>query len=168
MAELKLAAPWTTYYREIKALFEKDPEVQVLFVEGAKPEVKIYVDNTAKADAMLKMLPEKKVFGNISIDITVIPGNQGSNPSSPVEDLFSGNDAVASIQKVRILGGFMTFVLFKKEVVQFFNDDISDIHGLCSTLYENIAQDVLVNVEGIFFCTDIGTAALGMPLGEWP
>ena len=37
-----------------------------------------------------------------------------------------------------------TFVLFKKEVVQYFADDISNPQGVRSTLYENIAKDFLL------------------------
>ena len=34
----------------------------------------------------------------------------------------------------------ITYVIFKNCVVQFFNDNLNDAHGLISTLYQNIAD----------------------------
>ena len=48
----------------------------------------------------------------------------------------------------------LTYVVLKKEVVQFFNDNLNDIHGLETTLYQTIAKDVF-DGTGVFFCTDI-------------
>lgn len=47
--------------------------------------------------------------------------------------------------------------LLLKEVVQYFNDNIGDINGNCSTLYEIIARDIFPNVNGIYFCTEATT-----------
>lgn len=41
------------------------------------------------------------------------------------------------------------------KVVQYFNDDLGDAHGVCSTLYQEIAKDVFGEHEGIFFCTNL-------------
>lgn len=48
----------------------------------------------------------------------------------------------------------MTFIVFQNKVVQYWNDDLGDINGNCSTLYQTVAKDVFGDVEGIFFCTD--------------
>ena len=48
----------------------------------------------------------------------------------------------------------MTYVVFKKEVVQYFNDSLGDIHGVCSTLMQDIAKDIFEDTEGVYFCTD--------------
>ena len=48
----------------------------------------------------------------------------------------------------------ITYVIFKKEVVQYYNDSLSDAHGMCSTLYQDIAKRILDADEGIFFCTN--------------
>ena len=49
----------------------------------------------------------------------------------------------------------MRYVLFKKEVVQYDSDDISDFHGVCSTLYQDLAKEIIGEDEGIYFCTDV-------------
>lgn len=48
----------------------------------------------------------------------------------------------------------LTYVVFEAKVVQFFNDDIGDINGIKSTLYEDIAEEVFEKKEGIYFCTN--------------
>ncbi len=69
---------------------------------------------------------------------------------------FNGNDAVERVQATKIRGlGELTHVVFENRVVQYFNDDISDINGLCSTLYQDIAKRVLKNIDNVFFCTDM-------------
>lgn len=60
-----------------------------------------------------------------------------------------------------------TYVVFKNCVVQFFNDNLNDPHGIISTLYQEIAEEVLESVPNTYYCTDI-EHKLGMPLGEWP
>ena len=64
----------------------------------------------------------------------------------------------------------MTYVVFKNCVVQFFNDNLNDCHGLISTLYQDIAAEIFedANLNGVYYNTDVERGALGMPLGEWP
>ena len=55
----------------------------------------------------------------------------------------------------------MTYVVFVKEVVQYFNDDLGDANGVCSTLYQDIAKRLFTSTEGVFFCTNTnGSVAL--------
>ena len=48
--------------------------------------------------------------------------------------------------------------------------DLNDAHGLISTLYQDIAEELLRGeaTEGVFYNTDVERANLGKPLGEWP
>ena len=59
------------------------------------------------------------------------------------------------------------YVVFKNRVVQFFNDNLNDIYGNISTLYQEIASDVFKEISGVNYCTDI-EERVGAPLGEWP
>lgn len=164
--KIKLSPPWMTFYREMEALFGGDPEIHVEYDEGADA-VKMYVDSTEKAEALSKILPRKKVFGNVTVTIEVIPANE---PNKNVADLFrqafDGNPALSYIETIR--GPFanpLDYVVFRNKVVQFFNDDIGDINGMKSTLYQEIAREVFEGVSGIFFCTDTEENP-GKPLGE--
>lgn len=174
MAKLKLAAPWTTYYRQIQAMFKNDEQVRVIFDEN-EIKIKLYVDNSQKALALERLLPESVTFGNVTLNICVIPANiddkvvEISSDIEAVKQALEGNEAVAQFYPIEgIFSNRMLYVAFKKEVVQFFNDDLSDIRGMCSTLYANIANELFGRINGVFFCTDSEAKNFGMPLGEWP
>lgn len=151
MANVKLSAPWVRLYRQIEALFERDPQVRVVFDEDATT-IKLFVDNAIKADALTQVLPEERVFGNVTAKIEVIPSNN-DDPLALVQAAFDGNPALAYTQRVNTPLGEVRYAVFAPEVVQFFDDDMSNISGKCSTLYQDIAKDVLA-ADGVFFCTD--------------
>ncbi len=158
MAKLKKLSPWMVFYREIDAMFKRDPEVQVVYDEDAQV-IKLFVDNTSKADALAQILPDEKEFGNVTVQIVVIPSNNLLQSSQ--DDLFRRalyyNDAVTSIETTKDIPGFpcLTYVIFAKEVVQYFTDNLGDYYGITSTLYQDIAKDIFVNTEGVYFCTDV-------------
>ena len=154
MAVLKLSSPWVTYYRELNELFKRDEEINVIYDEE-NSTIKMFVDNATKADALAKLLPTEKKFGNMVLNIEIIPANKllGAR-SSDYADAFKGNPAVEEIVTLKLPGlGEYTYIIFENRVVQYFNDDLGDINGLCSTLYQDIAKRVFEDTLGIFFCT---------------
>ena len=165
MAILKLSAPWHTYYKELCELFKKDKEIRIIY-DTDEQIINIYVDNTAKADAMAAVLPTEKDFGSVTVQINVIPANPTFKKAKSVrgslyEDLFRGNSIVDDIVTIEgVMTNPITYVIFKKEVVQYYNDSLADAHGLCSTLYQDIANRVLDAGEGIFFCTNDAKGSL--------
>ena len=152
-----------------------------IIFDNQNATIRLYVEDQTKADALTILLPTTKTFGNVTVNVTVIPANK-STPQNTVEldpknykQLFfyalQGNKAVSMVHEA--CGTFsigFTYIVFVKEVVQFFNDDIGDVHGLCHTLYQDIAKEIFEEHPGIFFCTDVDKANvyLGKPLGEWP
>jgi hypothetical protein len=170
MEKLGLSAPWTTYYKQIKALFAEDKDIKVIFDQDSCA-IKLFVEDAEKADALTKLLPVEKAFGNVTVKIMVIPANAplAESRASLVEKAFKGNPAVSTIFSVEgIFGNPINYVAFVPKVVQFFNDDLSDLHGNCSTLYQELAKEVIGQEGGIYFCTDVPTENVNKPLGEWP
>ena len=171
MAKLKLSSPWVTFYHEICAMFEYDPDVHVVYDEE-KNNVNIYVEDPWKASALAVLLPCKKEFGKVTLGISIIPANSENcevcetceeceykdyEPTG--EDLFeSAFNNNGAFSYVRVVSGVFTnpiiYVVFKKRVVQYFNDDLGDAHGVCSTLYQEIAKDIFEHVDGVSYCTD--------------
>lgn len=101
--------------------------------------------------------------------ITVIPANDNISKTDLFKAAFAGNPAVSYIESVDAYGQNFNYVVFEKEVVQYFNDNMGDLHGVESTLYQDIAKEVFEDYSGIFFCTDIeDSLSFGTPLGEWP
>ena len=152
MKNPELSAPWDVFYKKIEAMFMYDDEVYTSFDRDGG-EIKLLVDNTAKADALAKILPAFKTFGNVTVDITVVPANGEDSIVSLYQRAFSGNDAL--VEFVEVTDGPFTanYAVFKKEVVQFPSDNMGDIDGKVSTLFEDIAEDIFDDHPGTFFCT---------------
>ena len=172
MPKLQLVSPWINFYHELQAFFRNDRDVTVIFDEE-ETEVKLFVNGTDKADALTKLLPESKKFGSVTLKITVVPANAEprcrSTPyrrrsyavqryMNETQELFSNalcfNPAFAFTDKVDLQTNEIIYVVFRNEVVQYYNDDLGDYYGQCSTLYQNIAADIFNPIPGVHYCTD--------------
>ena len=156
--KVALSAPWVTYAREIGAMFDDDPAIKVEYDEE-NVEVKLYVEGVKKADAISQLLPVEKAFGGVKLKITVIPANEPLSANKQKQlflDAFEGNPAFETAVAVEgIFSNPITYVVFRKKVVQYYNDDLGDINGICSTLYQDIAKNIFESqTQGIYFCTD--------------
>ena len=165
---MKLSPPWVTYFHEIEQLFEPDDEIKLVIDENAN-EIKMYVDNTDKANALTMLLPAEKKFCNITIKTTIYPPNLAEGKSLDLfEKAFAGNPIMKGTASAQGIYAGLKYVIFENKVVQFFNDNLDDVCGVKSTLYQDIAKDVFGETDGVFFCTELEDAELGAPLGEWP
>lgn len=150
-----ISPPWLTFFREIRELFSGDSEVTVDY-DDDKKEIKLRVDNEEKAEALSKILPTERDFGGVIVTIMVVPANKAECTREELfRKAFKGNDNVVEIFSVPDEMAYSpTYVIFKKEVVQFYNDNMGDAHGNTSTLHQEIAKDIFRNAPGILFCTD--------------
>ena len=172
---LKLSPPWITYINKLKALFGGDPQI-TFNVDRDAPSVTLACNNGDKVAALLKLLPTDVQFGNVTLPIIIdgVPTDRAFiNKQELFEVVFEKNPAfayvVAPVDADYPWFG-MIYVVFKNCVVQFFNDNLNDAHGVLSTLYQDIAYDLLTGdgADGVYFCTDVERGAVGKPLGEWP
>lgn len=156
MNKPKLASPWISFYREIEAMFKEDEQVHPVYDEENNV-VKLYVENQEKAEALEKILPDHRTFGNVTVTVTVIPANKLAEVRDTwFRKAFEGNPAVSYITTITdVFNNPITYVVFKNKVVQYYNDDLGDVHGNRSTLYQDIAKEIFEDHEGIFFCTDV-------------
>ena len=172
----KMSPPWILYVSQINALFSNDPDITIEY-DNDNVEVKLYVNNNKKAAALMYLLPFEKEFGNVTLDIIIIPSNHNAvekvdltTAKEYFEAAFENNPVFAFTHVVQgIFTNTLTYVVFKNRVVQFFADNLNDIHGNISTLYQELAKDVFNKdvIPGVLFCTDI-EEKVGKPLGEWP
>ena len=150
---IKLSPPWYTYYHELEALFEKDPDVMLRYDEDAQI-IKLYVATLQKASALSVLLKPEKVFGNVTVKVEVIPPNiEDKSISDKFSMAFDGNPALDYVTEVESPMGVHRFAVFQNKVVQFYNDQLDDPYGNKSTLYQDIAADVFADGLGIHFCT---------------
>lgn len=167
MENVKLSPPWITFVHEVEAMFKHDPEVKVKY-DSETNQIKLYVADTDKADALEKLIPESKTFGNITVHITVIPPNlEEMTKEELFKKAFAGNPALSFTSSFDTPFGHVTYIVFKNEVIQFFNDQMNDINGNKTTLLQDIAPEVFGTEHAVYYCTD-APMELSKPLGEWP
>lgn len=156
MTELNLSSPWEVLYNEMNALFGEDPEIDVMkvFSEETK-KIELLVADSQKAEALEKILPPYKEYGNVIVFINVKPANvQKDNDESLYKKAFNGNPVLKHIITKDIHGLQANFFMFRNEVVRFFADNIRDYQGKRSMLFEEIAADIFTDRPGIYFCTE--------------
>ena len=158
MAKLKLSPPWSIFYDEIRAMFLKDPEIKVVMDEDHYT-VHVFVNNPQKSAAIAKILEQEKKFGRITLKVQVPPPDgamtyQFKDGVELYRAAFENNPRLSYVQPKSSIFDTSFYVVFVNEVVQYFNDDISDINGNCSTLAEDIARDIFVG-DLPNFCKDL-------------
>lgn len=160
MAKLNLSSPWVQYYHQVEAFFKNDNEVKVVYNEE-KNVLNIYVADPAKADALGQIFPYEKTWGNVTLLIKVVPANNQavftmtSASISVWAAAFKNNPVVSDIKVIKNLySNDLTYIIFRKEVVQYFTDSLADYYGQRSTLYQDIAEDIFIEHENVFFCTN--------------
>lgn len=154
--KMKLSPPWITYYHKVQALFEKDDSVTVDFDEDNCCLNIIVERDIEKGEAIQKLFPSKKVFGNNVMKINVITIQEPKQiPTAQIfTNAFKNNPVVENIISASdILRDDQTYIMFQNKVVQFFDDNISDYNGVCSTLYQDIAEDVFRDFADVHYCT---------------
>lgn len=165
---LNLSSPWEIFYKKMEAFFDCDPEI-TLNINRDTNIVMLYVRNTDKAEALTQLLPEKKEFGNITVEIRVVPANDIRDTASLYETAFKDNPvfAYASDGDGTSIGEGHTFVVFAREVVQYFNDSLDDINRIESTLYQEIAKDIFEEDPNVKYCTDYSYRAVAPRDKRW-
>lgn len=149
-----MISPWMIYVHQLEAMFKQDPMVKVHFDEETFT-VKLYVEGNTKAEALMELLPDSKKFGNVELKIRVLPANLGDSKVDLFYAAFEGNPALSYIKTISgVSSNEFNFVVFKKEVVQYYSDNLGDINGVNSTLYQDLAKELFGTHDGVYYCTD--------------
>ena len=166
--QTRIAPPWIQYVHKLSALFGNDPEIKMDY-DNDEYTLKMFVGNEIKADAINKLLPAEKAFGNVTLKIEVVPSNELETAATLFQNAFIGNPAFAYVYPVEgVFSNPLTYVCFNRQIVQYFDDNLGDPHGNITTLCQDIAKEVFEDQPGVFFCTDNNGENIGRPLGEWP
>lgn len=171
MAQLNLSPAWDIYYQKINALFKNDALATVIY-DRDNFKINIYVEDEKKAEALDQVLIHNVIFGSQELTINVIPANSEDRAPLPYgvhkrsrvtynyprliwDDVFYGNPLYSySRRYTGIYNNPLTYVVFTPSVVQYYTDSLNDINGFSSTLAQEIAKDIFVDGDGVFFCTD--------------
>lgn len=160
--KMKLSPPWLTFYREVNAMFGEDPDIRVEFDEEENT-IKMYVEGPEKADALTQILPTEKNFGGVTVYLEVIPANKEMKKIDLYKKAFEGNPIFSYAVSVGgISSNDYNFLILRHRICQFWNDNLGDINGNTSKLYEDVARDIFED-DSILWCTDT-PENLGKPI----
>ncbi len=151
----KMSPPWIEYLNELEVMFGDDPEINIDY-DGEKYKIIMRIDNTDKADALTNLLPAEIEYGGVKLTIVVVPANnEKKSKADLIERALRGNPHYSQVIKVTdALAPQMTYVMFKKQVAQYWSDNLGDPHGNITTLYQDIAKDLFGTEVGVFYCTE--------------
>lgn len=142
---MNLSAPWYTYAKKVKAFFAYDDEVSVGDLEklgNGHYSLTITVANPTKAYALEKLVKPDTVFGETHVFTDVaLEGVDGTEKI--LKAAFKGHLAVADVAKKLVPGGKVVYLRFLPEIIQFFDDDISDYSGNYTELINKVAEDII-------------------------
>lgn len=154
----QLSSPVFTYFNELKYSVGNDPGVTVNnLIElplDAGFLILIIVKNRKKAQALATILNLLKQFGNINIFVVVIYEGEAIEPIeeqlSPeeIQQLYKTALNTNRYFKTAEVAPFSpdtdsVFPVFSKSVIQFFNDDISDLFQNFNEVAAHVFRDVL-------------------------
>lgn len=162
----RLTPPWYIYQKQVKALFEHDPQIIVGEVyqqeNGKDYAFDIEVRSHEKFLALDRLLIRFKLFGNVALSINLFD-EENANRDAAIDvcrALFDGNPIVESVEDiVDLAGAHHGFVVFEPKVIQYYADDLRDINGNETTLAQDIAREMFKDLDGVNFCT--GQVAVG-------
>lgn len=156
--KLQLQAPWQTYFGKLRAIFGDDPEIDISADEGEKDKkfnVSIKCSNSIKANAIKELLIPEVDFNGVVLKINVEDTSDKSKINRHIiEAALTGNPHFQGIEHVDDTSFHMDYCVMKKEVIQFYNDDLSDYN--CN--YNGLAEDIMNEIckpSNISFCTSV-------------
>ena len=151
--QVGMSSPWVHYARQLAMLLTAD-DVDVTYYDEAK-KVVIRTGNLIKANALRHVLPAIIIFGNVTLCIEIMPLEKVDNVAL-FKQIFENSPIVDKIVTISQGGQTnpFTYILFKKEVVQYWDDNLGNPHGFVFDLYQNMAENVFEdNHDGVIFTT---------------
>ncbi|TMU87398.1 hypothetical protein FGG79_04530 [Bacillus sp. BHET2] len=168
-SEVQVSPPWVTYFNELKYSIGQDLSVTVgpLIPVGSQYLALVNVSDNEKAEALATLLVPSVEFGNITLNTIVINNEQEIVSPIPcplrsfqianlVEKALSGNPYFNQVVVKQQFPGSPNSVypVFTAEVIQFFNDDLSNLcnsfTGVASTVFADVMKDKVCGISILF------------------
>ncbi len=150
-----MQSPWETYHKTVYKIFEKDPEVTVDAVITYNDDgysFMIASPNGDKLDAISNLLGHTVLFGNVTL--TIKYGYENLKSSGDVwEKAFDGNPYFVRTENMPWPGGQRQFAIFSRDILTFFNDDLSDYCGNTHMLVADAVKNIVAKDKDITICT---------------
>lgn len=169
-AQIRISPPEFTYFNEIKFSIGNDPLVQVeplRQLSGGDFLITIRVQGMQKARALATLIIATKQIGNLLIQVRVVTSE--GNRVQPITRALTPREIAALYQTAFRTNRLFNFAVvrasisftavypvFKAQVIQFFNDDLSDLFNNFNQVAAFVFRDVLrnrINETPILFST---------------
>jgi hypothetical protein len=132
--------------------------VSPLDQSGSPYVTRLAVRDHAKAVAIASVLRPLHEFGNVRVAVEVTDGTGAAvRPSAPasaaeladlVRTAFHGNPWYRDVAVRGGLGGQSVYPVLARSVVQFFDDDLSDLHGNYNAVAASVFAELLERAPG--------------------
>lgn len=153
---VSMAAPWAIFYKRLCQLFRYDSDITVYLTEEEPYKINILVESKDKYNALMQLMPSEKEFGNVKVQINVVPSNGKKTDRDLFEILFKDNDALEAIIPRKLpAGDEIYYLMFAPKVVQYYADNLMDPYGNNNDLYADIAREVFGVRDGIQYGTNL-------------
>jgi hypothetical protein len=148
LENLEIQSPWIIFCKELNALFGRDPDITIQYNQDTNT-IKLFVSKIHKAEALSMILPQEKVYGNVTLHIEIVPPNDNLMGFEETFNMaFAGNPcfAFAAGSESPVIG-HVDYLVFKPEAAQFFIDDVGELYGNKTMLYQDVAKDVFAEYD---------------------
>jgi len=158
-----LSPPCYTFHNYLKHSIGRDQHVDVLEMEEISDDdylISIEVMCKNKAIALATLLVPCKNFGNINVRVKVLHCGRTVKPYcrplgarnliSIYEEALDTNYYFEFVESEEFWGSTVIYPVFKKEVIQFYNDDLSDLfenfNGVAAMVFAEVLE---LNIDGV-------------------
>lgn len=162
--QVNLSPPWYTLWNMVNSIVGKDPAVTVgqLQTSSMPYVIPISLSDQNKAQALANILIPTVQLGNITVNLQVSVNGKPLTPVSPKnpEDLANMVQVALKdntlfvevlVQPIFPYGPAIVWPVFTKSVVQFYNDDLSDLYHNFNGVTADVCKQVLNTSPGGFY-----------------
>lgn len=151
---LKLSSPWAAYCYKLNAMFGHDPDIRIDYDDDGKV-LTLVVNGTDKANALTALLPAEKDFGGVILRTVIKPEKEEKDKADLIEAALKGNPCFGYVLRIdEGLGKGTRYVMFRKDIAQYWNDNLGHPNGYESHLYQDLAYEIFGSEPGTFYCTE--------------
>lgn len=163
MMDTRIYNQWYTLWRKIYFTLSQDEEVSVSGLNKEndnKYNIIITAKKMNKAYALSKIIKQVFTFGNVKVDIILRNNNIDVSTDTKEDEQFTDEELCILIyeafrnnklfkgvvlvsKKEESLFAGKVVILFDKEVLQFYNDDVTDIFGNFNELAAHVFADII-------------------------
>lgn len=161
--KVSISAPWITYFKIVYNVLSVDTEISMPdeVTDEGDGVYSFYIEspNASKIIALSKVLKNEVIMGNITLKVDYrctndasIQLNNENITSKDFETAFHGNKYFVRVENVKVPGGAFSYAIFTRDIITFYNDDLSDYHQNAHYIVADIIRDI-IDPCNVYPCT---------------